>query len=169
MGCPRIKPLIRKSAYYDPCKLIPTGLRNVVSFHCIYRRASSSRGTRKVEVTQQQQRNGTEQYLQHQTTMTTASPPTKPSPSPSPSPSSSSSSSSPAIQTTQRASSIPQDECAICCYLLPLKPNEWVYKECCGTTLCMGCILSQKRVRVIGENMTLPWKGSQDEEREYLR
>ena len=45
MGCPRRKPVIREEAYYDPCQLIPTGLRNVVSFPRIYRRASSSRGT----------------------------------------------------------------------------------------------------------------------------
>ena len=126
--------------------------------------------------------------------MTTASPPTKPSPSQSTSSSSSSSSSSPANQTTQRASSNveydtpveaesvaaaelppplplsipePQDECAICCFPLPLRPNESVYKECCGKTLCLGCILGQTRVLVIGENANLPLKGSKEEEREF--
>ena len=101
-------------------------------------------------------------------------------------------SSSPAIRTTQRASSnvesdspaaehdvaaaepppplpppLLEDECAICCYLLPLNPNESIYKSCCGKMICLGCVLGQTRVRVIGENVNVPLKGSKEEEREF--
>lgn len=99
-------------------------------------------------------------------------------------------SSSPAIRTTHRASSnvesdspaaedavaaadppsppsLPQEECVLCCYPIPLLPKESFYKSCCGQLICMGCIVGQRRVLVIGENVNLPLKGSKEEEREF--
>ena len=31
-----------------------------------------------------------------------------------------------------------QDECVLCCYPLPLKQDETLYKECCGQVICNG-------------------------------
>ena len=61
----------------------------------------------------------------------------------------------------------PQDYCVLCAYPLPLHPNESIYKSCCGHVICMGYILGQQRVRVIGTNVTFPLKGSKEEEREF--
>ena len=67
------------------------------------------------------------------------------------------------IQDTQD-----EDECVLCCYPLPLNLEDSLYKECCGETICRGCIIAQKRTRVIGTNVKKPIKGSQEEEREFM-
>ena len=146
-----------------------------VSFEATQHNITKRNGTERRRQHQQQrhQPQYQRQYLQQHTTMKKAPPATKPS-------------SSPAIRTTQHASSNvesdspaavdavaaaepppPQDECAICCYLLPFRPNESVYKSCCGNMICLGCVLGQTRVRVIGENVNVPLKGSKEEEREF--
>ena len=62
----------------------------------------------------------------------------------------------------------PQVECVLCCHPLPLKLAESLYKSCCGKMICMGCILAQQRVLVIGTDVKLPLKGSKEEEQEFM-
>ena len=61
----------------------------------------------------------------------------------------------------------PQDECVLCCYPLPLKRDESVYKVCCGEVICYGCIIAQRRTLIIGMNVKKPIKGSTEEELEF--
>ena len=59
------------------------------------------------------------------------------------------------------------DECVLCCYPLPLKPIERTYKSCCGEVICLGCIIAEERVLIIGENVEKPIQGSKEEEWEF--
>ena len=59
--------------------------------------------------------------------------------------------------------------CVICCYPLPLNADEIVYKACCGETICLGCIMGQKRTLIIGTDVKNPVKGSKEEELEFER
>lgn len=59
--------------------------------------------------------------------------------------------------------------CAICCYPLPLNADEIVYNACCGETICLGCIMSQKRTLIIGTDVQNPVNGSTEEELEFER
>ena len=61
-----------------------------------------------------------------------------------------------------------QDECVLCCYPLPLKQDETLYKECCGQVICRGCIIAQRRTLVIGTNVKKPVAGSKEEELEFI-
>ena len=63
----------------------------------------------------------------------------------------------------------PQDDCVLCTYPLPWHPNKSIYKSCCGHVFCMGCILGQQRVRVIGTNVNFPLKGSKEEGWEFMK
>ena len=60
------------------------------------------------------------------------------------------------------------DECVLCCYPLPLQLNDSIYKSCCGETICLGCVVAQKRTLIIGTNVKKPIKGSKEEEREFM-
>ena len=60
-----------------------------------------------------------------------------------------------------------RDECVLCCYPLPIKENECLYKECCGELICCGCIVAQRRTLIIGTNVTKPIKNSKEEELEF--
>ena len=60
------------------------------------------------------------------------------------------------------------DECVLCCYPLPLNRTESRYKECCGELICMGCIMAEERVLILGENIEKPIPGSPEEDREFL-
>ena len=60
------------------------------------------------------------------------------------------------------------DECVLCCYPLPLKLKESIYKSCCGEVICQGCVIAQKRTLVIGTDVKKPIKGSKEEEREFM-
>ena len=53
----------------------------------------------------------------------------------------------------------PQDECVLCCYPLPIRENESLYKECCGEVICRGCVIGQRRVLTIGTNVKKPIGG----------
>ena len=62
-----------------------------------------------------------------------------------------------------------RDECVLCCYPLPIKENECLYKECCGELICCGCIVAQRRTLIIGTNVKKPIKGSKEEELEFKK
>ena len=61
-----------------------------------------------------------------------------------------------------------EDECVLCCYLLPLKVDESQYKECCGELICDGCIIAQIRTLIIGSDVTKPIAGSKEEDLEFI-
>ena len=61
----------------------------------------------------------------------------------------------------------PHDECVLCCYPLPLHDGGSVYRECCGQVICIGCLVDQHRVLIIGTNVEKPIKGSTEEELEF--
>ena len=61
-----------------------------------------------------------------------------------------------------------RDECVLCCYPLPIKKSESLYKECCGELICCGCIFAQQRTLIIGTNVKKPIKGSKKEELEFI-
>ena len=63
----------------------------------------------------------------------------------------------------------PHDECVLCCYPLPLKPEESTYHDCCGEVICDGCSSAQARTLVIGTNVKKPIKGSKEEELEFMK
>ena len=63
----------------------------------------------------------------------------------------------------------PQDECVLCCYPLPIRENESLYKECCGEVICRGCIVAQQHTLIIGTNVKKPIAGSKEEELEFIR
>ena len=62
----------------------------------------------------------------------------------------------------------PQNECVLCAYPLPIKENESLYKECCGESICIGCIIAQKRTLIIGTDVNKPIKGSKEEKDEFM-
>ena len=39
-----------------------------------------------------------------------------------------------------------REECPICMLPLPFEPEHSMFKACCGTTLCLGCIHAQRKV-----------------------
>ena len=60
------------------------------------------------------------------------------------------------------------DECVLCCYPFPFKPEESGYSACCGELICDGCIVAQQRTLIIGTNVKKPIKGSKEEEEEFM-
>ena len=60
------------------------------------------------------------------------------------------------------------DECVLCCYPLPLKPEESQYQACCGETICYGCIIAQRRTLTVGSNVQKPIAGSKEEDLEFI-
>ena len=61
-----------------------------------------------------------------------------------------------------------EDECVLCAYPLPLKKEESVYQACCGQMICYGCLIGQRRVLILGENVEKPIQGSKEEESEFM-
>lgn len=39
-------------------------------------------------------------------------------------------------------------ECPICMLILPLDPDDSIYKSCCGKIICRGCAVASLRVRI---------------------
>ena len=76
----------------------------------------------------------------------------------------------PGVSSSQfdSASSHVHDECVLCCYPFPLKPEDSVYHACCGELICKGCIVAQRRTLIIGTNVKKPIAGSKEEELEFL-
>jgi len=66
------------------------------------------------------------------------------------------------------AMDLSDEECAICTIPLPLDRGQIHYKECCGTVICCGCLIAQKRTLIIGTNVKQPIKGSKEEEDEFM-
>ena len=61
-----------------------------------------------------------------------------------------------------------EEECVLCCYLLPLQVDEIQYKHCCGELICDGCIIAQKRTLIIGSNVKQPIASSMEEDLEFI-
>ena len=57
----------------------------------------------------------------------------------------------------------PEEDCPICCLRLPMR-NDTMYMQCCGQTLCRGCVVMSQRSQGKCPYCREEWQSMSDEE-----